>query len=89
MLVGGLQQVCMFCGHLIGRAASICRYWCISEDLSDGYLPTPATLILREELYLQGVSENTDTFILSIVFMLLSLVICDKHLKIASSMEIC
>ena len=39
--------------------------------------------------FLQGVSENTDTFVLSIVTMILPVVSCDKHLKIASSMEIC
>ena len=40
-------------------------------------------------LIIQGVSENTDTFVLSIVAMLLPVVSCNKHLKIASSMEIC
>ena len=38
---------------------------------------------------IQGVSENTDTFVLSIVTMLLPVVSCDKRIKIASSMEIC
>ena len=38
---------------------------------------------------LQGVSENTDTFVLPIVSMILPAVSWDKHLKIASSMEIC
>ena len=37
---------------------------------------------------LQGVSENTDTFVLSMVSMTLPAVSWDKHLKIASSMEI-
>ena len=37
----------------------------------------------------QGVSENTDTFVLTLVSMILSAVSWDKHLKIGSSMEIC
>ena len=39
--------------------------------------------------YIQGVSEKPDTFVLSIVFMILPAVGWDKHIKIASSMEIC
>ena len=38
---------------------------------------------------LQGVSENTDTFVLSIVSMFLPVVSWDKDPKIASLMEIC
>ena len=39
--------------------------------------------------YIQGVSENTDTFVLSIVSMFLPVVSWDKDPKIASLMEIC